>query len=589
MSNIITERVGSMPIIVDFLNKINLIKTIDTLLPPLRSNNTRLSHGKTCFVMILFLLCRPHIYYRVEEWVTNNLYLKTLFPNIKPEHFNDDRIGDTFNALHQVGIRNLFSHQSLNIIKEFELSTEQVHCDFTNFTVHGQYNRETQMDTITINYGYSKAGKKNKKQFAQEVAVTSDGGVPILSQSLDGNTADVTRYIPVWRDIKNLMGSSDFLTVGDCKLSSEENLLTIAKEEGYFLAPLAMYSTLHEELEKHVLIENKKPVKLSQRKKGDKTITYWGFHIPATIIDEDTGKQYNYRKIFVKSSQLKEDKSKTIDRHLATAIEEIELINSRLNRFKNLNTVEKITNKIDSVLKTNEVESLLKYQVNENTTTIKKQVGKGRPGPNTVYKDNEIKEHSLEYNIDKTAIKNKKELSGYFVLATNKPTEELSMKQALSSYKQEWKVEKVFARLKGPLQVVPTFLQLPEHIEALMFLLMTCAQIFTLMDREAENTLAKNNEKLAGLFPNKIKTPRPKAEMMLDVFRNIALVFRVDNDNVDIDISALNELQGKIIKITNVNPIGFNNDFIKQRLNTEEIRILMKKKINKKVDFNRLL
>jgi transposase len=580
MSNILTEHVGAIPIIVDYLNKINLIKTIDTLIPPLRSNHFRLSHGETCFVMILYLLCRPHIMYRVEDWVANTTYLKTLFPNIKPEHFNDDRLGDTFKALHQAGIRNLFSHQSMNIIKEFNLSTSQVHCDYTNFTVHGQYNKESQTDTININYGFSKAGKKDKKQFAQEVAVTSDGGVPILSQSLDGDTADVTRYIPVWRDIKKLMGSSDFLTVGDCKLSSEENLLTIAKGNGYFLAPLAMYSTLRAELEKHVLIEKTKLVELRQRKNGDKTVTYKGFEIPATIKDKKTGKEYNYRKIFVKSSQLEEDKSKTIDRHLATAIKEIEVIESRLNRFKKLNTVEKITDKVDSILKSNDIEGLINYQINEEVNTVKKQIGRGHPGPNTVYKEIETKKHSLEYDINEKAIQNKKELSSYFVLATNKPTAELSMKQALSSYKQEWKVEKIFARLKGPLQVIPIFLQLPEHIEAMMFLLMTCAQIFTLMDREAGKSLAENNEKLAGLFPNKIEVARPKAEMMLDVFGNIGLVYRLDDNKINIDISMLNGLQDKIIEITNVNPIGFNNDYIKQRLDTDEVKLLIKKRFN---------
>ncbi len=589
MSNIITEIVGSIPVVADYLKKINLIKNIDTLVKPLRANNRRLSHGETCFVMILYLLCRPHVLYRVEDWVADTTYLKTLFPKIQPEHLNDDRLGDTFKALQEAGIRNLFSQNSMSIIKGFKLSTDQVHCDFTNFTVQGNYYNEEQEDTINITYGFSKSHRPDKKQFAQEVAVTSDGGVPILSQSLDGNTADVTRYIPIWRDIQNLMGSSDFLTVADCKLSSEENLLTIAKGDGYFLAPLAMYSTLQDELKEYILEDNETPTKLIQRKKGDKIISYHGFEIPATLVDEKTNKEYNYRKIFVKSSQLEETKSKTIDRHITNAIEEIELVIFRLNSYENLNTIEKITNKIEPILNQNKLKGLIHYQIEEEVSIIKKQVGRGRPGPNTVYKDVEIKEHNLKYNLDKKAIDNKKELSGYFVLVTNKPKDELPMKQALNSYKQEWKVEKIFSRLKGPLQVVPIFLQLPEHIEAMLFLLMICAQIFTLMDREAEKSLAKNNEKLAGLFPNNIEVARPKAELMLDAFKNIGLVYRITDDNIDVDISALNQLQGKIIEITNVNPIGYNNDYVKQKLETKETKIKLKKKFKKKVDFNMLL
>ena len=64
---------------------------------------------------------------------------------------------------------------------------------------------------------------------------------------------------------------TDFVVVGDCKLSSEENLLAIAKGEGYFLAPLAMYSTLKKELISHVLLKDKTPIllKTQQRDGGN--------------------------------------------------------------------------------------------------------------------------------------------------------------------------------------------------------------------------------------------------------------------------------------------------------------------------------
>jgi len=78
--------------------------------------------------------------YKVEDWVRDTTYLKVLFPHIEPGHFSDDRIADTFKALHAAGIRNLFSAQSIEIIKEFNLSMDQVHCDFTDFVVHGDFN-----------------------------------------------------------------------------------------------------------------------------------------------------------------------------------------------------------------------------------------------------------------------------------------------------------------------------------------------------------------------------------------------------------------------------------------------------------------
>jgi len=107
----------------------------------------------------------------------------------------------------------------------------------------------------------------------------------------------------------------------------------------------------------------------------------------------------------------------------------------------------------------------------------------------------------------------------------------------------------------------------------MMYLLMTCAQIFTLMDREAKNSLEAKGERLAGLFPNKITVVRPKAEAMLEAFGNICLSYRAIGDNIEISISGLNTLQGKILEITGVSFIGYSTQYIVGRLNTDEVKM----------------
>lgn len=583
--NIVTEQLGAMPMIIDYLQKIRFAENIDFLVPPLRSNNRRLSHGQTCFVLILYLLCRPRIMYKVSDWIKCTTYLRVVFPDIEPAHLSDDRIADTLKVVFEAGIMDLFAGQTINIIKEFNLSLEQVHCDFTSATLHGDYKDANGKKAIVITYGFNKEHRPDKKQFVQEVAVTSDGGVPISSQSLDGNTADVTRYVPLWRDIMQLMGSSDFLTVGDSKLSSEDNLLTIARGKGYFLAPLAMYNPLKEELKRLVLSVNTKPELLQQRVKGDKTITYLGFEVPDVIIDPKTGDTYAYRKIFVISSQLKETQIRGLEDKLKKIAVEIDEVQSKLNHTKRFDSVEKINAAIESILKHHGVQGLVRYDTNEKITITKKKIGKGRAGPNSKYKDVEIKTYSLNYSLDDKAIQDKKELCGYFILATNKSCEDLSMTKALACYKQEWQVERIFERLKGPLQVIPMYLQLPEHIESMMYLLMTCAQVFTLMDREAKNTLAKNQEKLSGLFPNKIKTGSPKAEVMMEAFGNISLVYIVNTENISVSISGLNPLQAKILNITKVNPIGYSSNYVIPRLDSDYVAEVVMEKANDVIGF----
>lgn len=217
--------------------------------------------------------------------------------------------------------------------------------------------------------------------------------------------------------------------------------------------------------------------------------------------------------------------------------------------------------------------------IGEQTDMVQKKVGKGRVGPNSVYQEVEVKTYSLDYCRDDKAVEDEKKVCGYFVLATNKPSSELPMEKALTSYKQEWQVERIFERLKGPFQVVPIYLQLPEHIVAMMYLLMTCAQVFTLMDREAKKTLVDNQEKLAGLFPNNIKTGSPKAEQMMDVFGNVGVVYMVRGDEISASVSLLTPLQAKILEITRVDPIGYNPDFVVPRLNCDYVKEIVMDKV----------
>jgi hypothetical protein len=61
-------------------------------------------------------------------------------------------------------------------------------------------------------------------------------------------------------------------------------------------------------------------------------------------------------------------------------------------------------------------------------------------------------------------------------------------------------------------------------------------------DREAKNSLAVKDEKLEGLFPNKIKVARPKAEAMMDAVSNIGLSYRAIGEDIKISIAGLNRL-----------------------------------------------
>lgn len=63
------------------------IENIDILVTLLRSNHRKLTRGGNCFILILYLLCRRHVMYKVEDRVRDTTYLRALFTDIEPGHF----------------------------------------------------------------------------------------------------------------------------------------------------------------------------------------------------------------------------------------------------------------------------------------------------------------------------------------------------------------------------------------------------------------------------------------------------------------------------------------------------------------------
>jgi transposase len=563
------EPIGGIPLIASYLNKINIIDSIDKFVKPLRSNNRRYSHSKTCFVLILYLMFRPHVMYKLEDWVRDTTYLRVIFPDIKSEYFNDDRTGDTLDALYKANVCNIFTQQSINITEAFNLEIKETNADFSNFSVYGDFESD---EGIKITYGGAPKSKRTDlRQFAIDVAVEATDGVPIYQKVSDGNSADVAKYPSVWKGIKECLGNSNFVIIGDCKLSSESNLLKICNGEGYYISPLAMYKSVKDDLRNLVIKENIEHELIREDKKGEETIKkYIGFETNGSIVDSKKNKVFYQRKIYVHSSQLKKTELETLERRINMTNKALNTIANKINT-KKYNSEEKIVECIRSTLSKYKIDkSLLKYKLGKTTEIVKKKIGKGKIGKNTKFEEVTIDSYNIEFNWDKTLVEEEKKLCGYFVIVTNKTSKELSKQEVFQLYKKQWKIEKIFEKLKGPLQVLPIRLKLPTRIESLMYLLMTCAQVFTLIDREARISLEKANEEIVGLSANNIALSRPRTESMLEAVRNIGLVYKLEDGEFSVKINGLNGLIDKIFNITKIDPKFIEDKYICSRLDVAE-------------------
>jgi len=81
------------------------------------------------------------------------------------------------------------------------------------------------------------------------------------------------------------------------------------------------------------------------------------------------------------------------------------------------------------------------------------------------------------------------------------PAEQLTLEQAVLTYRNEWLVEHGFHRLKGtPLSLNPLFVQRDDQVAGLTNLLSLAVRFLTLIEFVVRRNIKRNQEKLTGLI-----------------------------------------------------------------------------------------
>jgi transposase len=494
-------------------------------------------------------------------------FLRLLYPGLKPQHFSEARIEDTFDALFCASLDDIVFQQCCSVVKTWGVDVSSVNIDLTNFTVYGEYDNEGNLGAIKIEYGKPKSGQTSKKQFALEVAVCEDM-VPLHFRALDGAAADVTRYTKIWKQLRETIGKTDFVTTGDAKLTSNDNLITISAGGGRYIGP-EFYRTdgkLADYLKKGTLMPLYSIRNRNKMDSGKPTMTeFSGFDFRSDIEGED-GRPYYQRTVVVKSNTKEYEELQAIQRDLDRAAKHLDALKDKSQKYGKTAEKKKAFRKKDELMAIgarvknySNVKDLIDIQIVRQTGTIKKYDKPGKPAKESVHTENLIEWFELGgYSINQEKLQAKKDLCGYIVLVSNIPPEDSSIENLLKSYKLEYRVEHTFRRLKNSLNLKPIYLHLPDRIEVLIYLLMTIVQVMSLMDRTARLTLAEQKKHLVGLFPKR-KSSRPKAEFMLDALRNIRVNYICKSGGLSAAYSKLSQLMLDIFPILHIDVDLYNS------------------------------
>ncbi len=556
--NVTAERVDDIPLLIKAMVKMGIQEAIDQHIP-VQKNQRDLSWGWTAVIWLAYMLSEgDHRKVVVREYVSGmrHTLIELTGLIISENDFTDDRLANLARYLSDNDIWSKVEERiSGNTIEAYELPEETVRVDAT--TVSGYHKT---VEGGIFQFGVSK-DDPNRPQIKIMTGSLDPLGMPLATDVVPGQMADDKLYAPIISRIHSMLQKQGVLYVGDCKLSSLENRLHIKeKAEGHYLCPLPNTGKTPEYMEKWIDEGNLKDKKnelikyIVQDDKGQEELKAKGYEIERNQSGEINGKvlKWKERVLIVKSPAYEKQKELGLERRLKSAEEKLyALTPPRGPGKRQIKEREKLIESAKSILKKHRVKDFLKYEYVREVESKTKYIGKGR---GSVKREKKVEER-IRYQITKVtrikeAIDAEKKKYGWKAYVTDVSKERLDFIDVVRSYRKQYRVERIFNRLKSRLNIAPFYVKREDQVKGITHLLMIGVRVITLVEFVVRRSLARSDEKLVGLHLGNPKkaTNNPTCEKLLNAFSKITLTIIETGDSVIRHLTPLSQLQREILK-----------------------------------------
>jgi len=212
----------------------------------------------------------------------------------------------------------------------------------------------------------------------------------------------------------------------------------------------------------------------------------------------------------------------------------------------------------NTILRDHRVEGLLSYTFERQVEQQVKYIGRGRGAAG---RPKEVVER-VRYQItavvrDGAAIAALQQTFGWRAYVTDLPAEQLSLAEAVLTYREEWQIERGVHRLKGaPLSIAPLFVKRDDQVVGLIHLLSIAVRLLTLIEFVVRRALKREPAQLVGLHAENPKkgTDKPTTERLLKAFSGINLTLIQFPDRVVRHVTPLSPLQERILTLLGLPP-----------------------------------
>jgi transposase len=515
---LVSEVIGGLPIINNVIERLRLAELLAQALPA-AGGRVKLAPAVLLRLVISNLALGREPLYGLGEWAARFEPALLGLRRDEVAAVNDDRAGRALDALFDADRGSLLTTVVLRAIREFGVDTHQLHNDSTSISVQGLFRGADGTPrggktTPVVTFGHSKDHRPDLKQLVWILTVSSDGAVPILYRLANGNTSDVATHVATWDGLAELLGRSDFLYVADSKLCSREAMGHISGHGGRFVTVLPAFRAEDKAFRKHLQRHTpdwEQAMVRPGRHEGDAAEVYSVAPAPAPSAE-------GYRIVWVHSTAKASHDATIRQARTQAGTAAIEALEAKFSgprcRTKTRPAAEKA---VATALAKAHAEQWVTAKITERIQTSSQQLGRGRPGPGTRYKEITTSHFSVTATINAEHISYDAASDGCFPLITNDRL--LSNTEVLAAYKYQPHLERRHHLLKSVQHAAPVLLRNPARIEAMFCCQFLALLICALIEREARNGMREAQTPKIALYPEARDCTAPSTERILEIFQ----------------------------------------------------------------------
>ena len=554
---IMTERVDDVALLIGQMVKMGLPEILDRHIPR-HWTQRRLSWGWTAVMWLAYILTEgDHRKVSVETYLKGmHRTLSDLSAQvIEPLDFSDDRLSHLLKHLSN----KAYWHQiegDLNVrsIEVHALPQDIIRCDAT--TVSGDHEVT---EGGLVQFGHSK-DDPTRPQIKVMMGSLDPLGMPLSTDVLSGERADDGLYIPIIERMRRGLHKTGLLFVGDCKISALDTRAYLARHQDWYLSPLPLTGATAEAMDAWITagVTKREAGELTRiwrtNDRGHEVLAAEGYEFERTCCTPVDDMTWSERVLVVRSPMHAAQQAAGLETRLRHAETQLAALTPPRGRGKRQITDEApLVEAIDRVLTEYRVAGLLSVTWEKQVEQTTQYVGRGR---GSVRREKRVMQktryHITHITRQADTIAALSQCFGWKAFVTNVGPKRLSLQDAVLSYRNEYRVERIFHRLKSRVHIAPLFVKLNDQIEGLTYLLTLGVRVLTVMEFVLRRSLQNDHAKLPGLHPeNKTKmTDTPTAERLLKAFADVSLTIIQNATGEDIlrRLTPLSGLQEDILQ-----------------------------------------